>query len=106
MSTILQVFVYRPRPGKLQSFMKNVARGSKIVNRDGGKVRQWNTATGGEPGTIAIGIETANYKAFGEYSAKLEADPEWRAFLAELESDREPAADLVSSALYEEQPLN
>ena len=106
MSTILQVFVYRPRPGKLQSFMKNVARGSKIVNRDGGKVRQWNTATGGEPGTIAIGIETANYKAFGEYSAKLEADPEWRAFWAELESDREPAADLVSSALYEEQPLN
>lgn len=106
MSTILQVFVYRPRPGKLQSFMKNVARGSKIVNRDGGKVRQWNTATGGEPGTIAIGIETANYKAFGEYSAKLEADPEWRAFLAELEGDREPAADLVSSALYEEQPLN
>ena len=106
MSTILQVFVYRPRPGKLQSFMKNVARGSRIVNRDGGKVRQWNTATGGEPGTIAIGIETANYKTFGEYAAKLEGDPEWRAFLAELEGDSEPAADLVSSAMYVEQPVN
>jgi len=105
MSTILQVFVYRPRPGKLQSFMKNVLRANKIVNRDGGKLRQWNTATGGEPGTIAIGIETANYKSFGEYAGKLEADPEWRAFLVEVEGDREPAADLVSSAMYVEQPV-
>ena len=105
MSTVLQVFVYRPRPGQLSHFMKNVAKGSKIVHRDGGKVRQWNTATGGEPGTIVIGIETANYKTYGEYAAKLEADPEWRAFLAEIEGDREPAADLVSSAMYVEQPV-
>jgi hypothetical protein len=105
MSTILQVFVYRPRPGQLPRFMKNVARGTRMVNRDGGKVRLWNTASGGEPGTIAIGIETANYKAFGEYAAKLEGDTEWRAFLAELEGEREPAADLVSSAMYVEQPI-
>jgi hypothetical protein len=103
MSTILQVFVWRPRSGKLSQFMKNVARGTKIVNRAGGKVRLWNTATGGEPGTIVVGIENANYKTFGEYAAKLEADPEWRAFLAELEGEREPAADLVSSAMYVEQ---
>jgi len=85
--------------------MKDVVRGTRIVTRDGGKLRQWNTATGGEPGTIALGIETANYKAFGEYSAKLEADPEWRAFLAELQGEREPAADLISSTMYVEQPV-
>ena len=105
MSTILQVFVYRPRPGQLPRFMKDVARGTKIVNRDGGKLRLWNTATGGEPGTIVLGVETANYKTFGEYAAKLEADPEWRAFLAELQGERKPAADLVSSAMYVEQPV-
>jgi hypothetical protein len=85
--------------------MKNVAKGSKIVHRDGGKVRLWNTANGGEPGTIVVGIENANYKSYGEYAEKLEADPEWRAFLAEIEGAREPAADLVSSAMYVEQPL-
>ena len=42
--------------------MRNVAKGSKIVNRDGGKVRLWNTANGGEPGTIVLGIENSNYK--------------------------------------------
>lgn len=105
MSTILQVFTYRPRPGQLAHFMKNVAKGSKIVNRDGGRVRLWNTACGGESGTIVVGIENSNYKTYGEYAAKLEADPEWRAFLAEIESEREPAADLVSSAMYVEQPV-
>ncbi len=28
--------------------MKNLARGSKIVNRGGGKVRLWNTASGSD----------------------------------------------------------
>ena len=105
MSTILQVFTYRTRPGQLSSFMKNVAKGSKIIHRDGGKVRLWNTATGGEPGTIVIGVENTNYKTFGEYAAKLEADPEWRAFLVEIEGAHEPAADLVSSAMYVEQSV-
>jgi hypothetical protein len=106
MSTILQTFVYRPRPGQLSNFMKNVAKGSKIVHHDGGKVRLWTTATGGEPGTVVVGIENANYKTFGEYAAKLEADPEWRAFLAGIEGEREPAADLISSAMYVEQAVN
>jgi len=105
MSTILQTFVYRPRPGQLSRFMKDVARATKIVSRDGGKLRQWNTANGGEPGTIVIGVENANYKTFGEYAAKLEADPEWRAFVTEVSGEREPAADLVSSAMYVEQPV-
>ena|SRR5271157_5785246 len=105
MSTILQVFAYRPRPGQLPRFMKDVARGTRIVSRDGGRVRLWNTTSGGEPGTILIGIENPNYKAFGEYASKLDADTEWRAFLAELEGEREPAADLVSSAMYVEQSI-
>jgi hypothetical protein len=105
MSTILQVFTYRPRPGQFSNFMKNVAKGSKIVHRDGGKVRLWTTATGGEPGTVVLGIESANYKSYGEYAAKLEADPEWRAFMAELQGEREPAADLVSTAMYVEQSV-
>jgi len=102
-STVLQVFTFRPRSGQLARFMKSVAKGSKIISRDGGKVRLWNTANGGEPGTVLLGIENSNYKTYGEYAEKLEADPEWRAFLAEVE--REPDADMVSSAMYVEQPV-
>ena len=85
--------------------MKDVAQGTKIVNRDGGKVRIWNTANGGQPGTVVIGIETANFKNYGEYAGKLEADTEWRAFLAGIEGEREPAADLISTAMYVEQSV-
>ena len=105
MSTILQTFVYRPRPGQLPRFMKDVARATEIASRDGGKLPRWNTASGGEPGTIVIGVETTNYNTFGEYAAKLEADPEWRAFVTEIAGEREPAADLVSSAMYVEQSV-
>jgi hypothetical protein len=52
-----------------------------------------------------LGIENSNYKTYGEYAAKLEADPERRAFLSELAGEREPAADLVSSEMYVEQSV-
>ena len=81
-------------------------RGANSQHRSGPfQSIELNTANGGEPGTIVVGIENANYKSYGEYAEKLEADPEWRAFLAEIEGAREPAADLVSSAMYVEQPV-
>ena len=49
MSTILQVFTYRTRPGQLSNFMKNVAKGSKIIHRDGGKVRLGTPPTAAKP---------------------------------------------------------
>ncbi len=50
-------------------------------------------------------VETADWEAFGEYSAKLEADPEWKAFLAELNSARDPNADMVRTQISVEVPV-
>jgi hypothetical protein len=50
-------------------------------------------------------METPNWKAYGELSAKIEADPDWKKFVAEVGSMEKPSVDLVSSALYAEIPL-
>lgn len=102
---VAQIYVLRPRPGRLQEFMRDVNRFEKIVRRDGGKLRVWNTAAGGEPNTVGLVVETADWEAFGEYSAKLEADPEWKAFLAELNSARDPNADMVRTQISVEVPV-
>jgi len=39
--------------------------------------------------------ETGGWRAHGEYMAKLEADPEWQKFVAEIGSDRDPVATIV-----------
>jgi len=85
--------------------MKNVARAGKIVKRNGGAMRVWNSMYGGEPGTVGIVVETADWKAHGDYHAKLVADSEYQAFLAELNSARDPAADLLVTQVLEEVPI-
>jgi hypothetical protein len=102
---VAQIFVLRPRPGRLQDFMKHVARVDRIVSRNGGKMRVWNTESGGEPGTVGVVVETTDWRAFGEYNAKMEADPEWRAFLSEISSQRDPAADMVRTQISVELPV-
>jgi hypothetical protein len=102
---VAQIFVFRPRPGHFQDFMKDAVRADKLVRRAGGKMRAWNAAAGGEPGTIGIVIETADWKAFGEYNARLESDTEWQAFMAEINSRREPSADMVRTQISVELPI-
>jgi hypothetical protein len=85
--------------------MKDVVRVDRIVSRNGGKMRVWNTESGGEPGTVGVVVETTDWRAFGEYSAKMEADPEWRAFIAEISSQRDPAADMVRTQISVELPI-
>jgi hypothetical protein len=69
-----------------------------MVSSNGGKMRLWNTESGGEPGTIGVVVETTDRRASGQYNANMEADPEWRAFLAEISSQRDPAADMGPNA--------
>jgi hypothetical protein len=82
--------------------MKDIARADKIVTRCGGKLRVWNSFYGGEPNTVGAVIETADWKAHGDYHAKLIADPDYQALLAEITSRRDPSADLITTQVLEE----
>jgi hypothetical protein len=105
MAAVASVATWRPRPGRLQDFMAVVARAKKIHTRLKGNVRVWNSQFGGEPFTVGYVIEVPDWKAHGEFAAKLETDPEWLALVAEWTANREPPADLVQDALFAEVPV-
>ena len=67
-------------------------------------MRVWNQMVGAEPGTAALVIETADWKAYGEYNAKLQDNREWQAFLKEINSAKEPNADIFRTLLHVEVP--
>jgi hypothetical protein len=68
-------------------------------------VRVYEPATGPNTGALLHIVETPNWKAYGEYRTKIEADPEFRAFMTEIRNSRDPIADIVSSEVVEEVPL-
>jgi hypothetical protein len=99
MPTVSEVVFLRPRPGKIDAFISDVARARKIIASCGAKVRVWNQIVGAESGTTAVVIETADWKAYGEYNAKLEDNREWQAFLTEINSAKEPNAEIFRTLL-------
>jgi hypothetical protein len=103
---IAKVLTYRPRPGGTEQFLALAKRADKILKGLGASTRTLGTVIGRpmSNGFIYV-IETPNRKAHGEFSAKLENDPDWKKFVAGVNSTDKPSADLVSSALYSEIPL-
>jgi hypothetical protein len=103
---IAQVFTYRPRPGGTEQFLSIAKRADKILRGLGATTRTLRTVVGGPTSTGFIYVmETPNWKAHGELSAKLETDQDWRKLVEEVSSTDKPSADLISSALYTEIPL-
>ena len=102
---IAQVFVWRPRPGRIADFMAIAKRADKIIRGLGATTRTLNQVAGGIAGGIVYVIETANWNAYGDFGAKLQADKAWQALIAEVNSTDKPPGDLVSSAVYSEIPL-
>ena len=105
MAAVAIVATWRVRPGRLQDFMAAVARSKKIHTRLKGNVRVWNSQFGAEPLTVGYVVEFPDWKAFGEYGAKLEADPEWQAMVAEFTANRDPVADLLHQGVGTEVPV-
>ena len=104
MPSVSEVVFLRPRPGKLEAFMNDVARARRIIASCGGKVRVWNQLVGAEAGTTAVVIETADWEAYGAYNEKLENNRQWQAFLKEINSAKEPNSDLYRTLLHVEIP--
>lgn len=103
---IAQVFTYNPRPGGVEQFLGLAKRADKILRSLGATTRTLSSVAGGPtPNAFIYVIETPNWKAHGEFSAKLETDPSWRKLVEEVSATDKPSADLVSSAVYAEIPL-
>jgi hypothetical protein len=100
-----QVRVIRPRPGHRQEILNTLTRTKRIHERCGSKVRLFEPATGPNVGAFLQVVETADWKAYGEYRAKVEADPEFRAVMTEIQNSRDPLADIVSAEVIAEVPL-
>ena len=103
---IAQVFTYSPRPGGIEQFLSLAKRADKILRALGATTRTMTSVAGGPTANAFMYVvETPNWKTHGELSAKLEADADWRKFLADVNSNDKPAVDLISSAVYAEIPL-
>jgi hypothetical protein len=101
MSAVNQVTVVQVAPGRFDEFLKRSSKLKKIRERAGARVRYYQTVAGGHPAVMVV-AETAGWKAHGEYMAKLEADPEWQKFVAEIRSDRDPVATIVEQRTSQE----
>ena len=103
---IVEVFTYNPRPGGTEQFLSLAKRADKILRALGATTRTFTSVAGGAtPNAFVYVLETPNWRAHGELSAKLENDHDWRKFLADMSSNDKPAVDLVSSAVYAEIPI-
>jgi hypothetical protein len=104
MATVSDVVFLKPQPGRLEAFMRDLARANNIIKRAGGKLRAWNETSGPNAGTVAVVVELDDWKAYGNYMAKLESDSDWQAFIAEITSAKAPNAEIVATGLNVEVP--
>ena len=102
---IAQVYTWHPRPGRIADFMAIAKKVDKIIRWPGRYDPDAEPDFRRRRRARLYVIETANWKAFGELAAKLEADKAWQALMVEVNSTDKPTADLISSAVYSEIPL-
>lgn len=103
MASVAQVSSWRVRPGRLNDFMGIAVRADKILRRLGAATRTLNNvAAGKDAGTVVYVVECPDMNAFASLQNRMETDKEWQALLGEVNSDRNPTADLVESELYTE----
>ena|SRR5271167_2244482 len=104
MAIVSQVFIVKPRPGKLEAFMKDLGRVNTLVKRAGATMRAWTESSGANPGSIAVVVENADWKAYAAYRSKVDSDPEFQKLRAEIEARKDPVADTLSIGMNEEVP--
>ncbi len=104
MAAVSSVLFLKPLPGRLEALMRDITRAEKIIKRVGGSVRAYNEVAGPNAGTIALVIEHSDWKDYGNYMAKIEADKDWQSFITEINSAKSPNAERVATGLNVEVP--
>lgn len=99
--TVLRVVAVQVEPGKLDSYLAEVAKLNGVMKRLSlpGSVRVWKaTYAGPETGAVVVAIEYPGLPAFADGMAKLAAGAEWSKTIAGLDDIR----TIVSDSLYQE----
>lgn len=104
MATVSNVLFLKPQPGRLEALLRDVSKAHRLISRLGGKVRAYNEVSGPNAGAIALVVEHTDWKDYGNYMAKLEADTEWQSFMAEINSNKSPNAVRIANGLNVELP--
>lgn len=99
MAAVSNVLFLKPQPGRLEALLRDIARAQKIAKRLGGSLRAYTQMSGPNVGNIALVTEHTDWKAYGNYMARLESDTEWQSFIAEINSTKSPNAERVGAIL-------
>jgi hypothetical protein len=102
MAAVTMVSIWRPRDKRIQDFATDVAKAKKIQEGLGGHVRVWQTNFGGQPLTFIYTVEVGSWKAFGEFSEKIQSSPDWQKFWTQAQAN--PSADLLQNSVISEAP--
>lgn len=84
---IVVVTQVRPLPGKGAEFGAAMERGRAITDGLGVTGRRLQPIAGGVPGTTSIVNDFDDLAAYGAYIDKRNADPDWQAFVAEIQGN-------------------
>ena len=96
------VYQLRPVPGKMAEFFADIAKGSAVGEKYGGKVRWFQSQVAGpNTGTVTVITEFADLAALGAAMDKANADPDWQAVLAKGQSADASSVILSVSILNE-----
>ncbi len=100
MTAVMSVATWHPRAGKTKDFLATVAKGKRIHERLGGKVRLLSSTFGGSPASFSYVVEHPTWESFGAFGEKLEKDNEWVTLWTDAQAN--PTADLVSNNVVTE----
>ena len=101
--SVFMVSEWRINPGRHQDFRNQLVRGKELVERNGGKLRAYQTVAGGpNSGIVRIAIEFDDLSALQRFQEKSQADQEWLQHLtAEILSANASATQVSGSLLTE-----
>jgi hypothetical protein len=98
---VLAITAVDVKPGKLEDYQKRISGAQKLVERLGisMRLRMWRAAIAGQDtGSVVIGFEYPDLNTFVSDRTKMQADADWRRFIAGLDAVR----TLGGTTLYRE----
>jgi uncharacterized protein (DUF1330 family) len=95
---ILSALMLKVRPGKEKELFEVLKTVKKIVERAGGTYAVSREVAGPQPNNI---LAVAQYPDWG-HLGKVRSDPEYQKLMDRLRSSSDPAAEAVTSAIFED----
>ena len=95
---IVAANIFKVRPGKEKQLLELLKTAKKIVERAGGTYTVSREVVGQQPNSILV---VGQYPDWG-HLGKARSDPEFQKLLDAARSNSDPAAELVTAAIFED----